>query len=93
MQHRNSERKKRHTGKYRNEQKQYVDVQIFINENATIMRLRDNAPKFDLISQAKVYNSDPDDMIKNIGYRIVSGYAKEMSYDRIYDTNILRIVL
>lgn len=76
-----------------NTQKQYVDVQIFINENATIMRLRDNAPKFDLISQAKVYNSDPDDMIKNIGYRIVSGYAKEMSYDRIYDTNILRIVL
>ena len=72
-------------------QKQYVDVQIYISETATVMRLRDNAPKFDLISQAEVYNSDPDDMIKNIGYRIVSGYAKEMSYDRIYDMNILRI--
>ena len=76
-----------------NLQKQYVDVQIYISENATVMRFRDNAPKYDLISQAKIYNSDPDDMIKNIGYRIISGYAEEMSYSRIYDANILRIEL
>lgn len=74
-------------------QKQAVDVRVCIKDDTVAIRFRDNAPGFDPVAQAAVYNAAPDDTVKNIGYRIVSGLAREMSYSRIYDMNILRIEL
>ena len=72
-------------------EEQCVDIQLCIDERHIIMRFRDNAKGFDLSSQASVYNAAPEDIIKNVGFRIISKYAKEMTYNRIYNMNILRI--
>ena len=73
------------------EDEKCVDIRLCIEEGHIMMRFRDNAKKFDLSSQASVYNSAPDDIIKNVGYRMISKYAKEITYNRIYSMNILRI--
>ena len=73
--------------------KQGLTVHIFAsveNGEATV-RIRDNAVPFDPWSKMRMHTADPDDPCRNIGIRLVTGLAKEMTYQSIFGLNVVTI--
>jgi anti-sigma regulatory factor (Ser/Thr protein kinase) len=72
--------------------KHTVDVRIVIIKDGMIIRIRDNTREFDPILRLEQYKGDKD-VTKNIGIRIVSGLAEDMTYRSTAGVNNLLIKL
>ena len=68
-----------------------IDLRIVITENKFVIRMRDNCPQFDVTKQIAVANADNADLTRNIGIRIVSRLATDISYMHAFETNSLII--
>ena len=68
-----------------------IDLRIVITENKFVIRMRDNCPQFDVTKQIAVANADNADLTQNIGIRIVSKLATDISYMHAFETNSLII--
>lgn len=69
--------------------KPMIDVRAVIAEDALIMRMRDNCPRFDVTKQIAEANSGCSDIMHNAGIRIASEIASEIIYLHTFDTNSL----
>ncbi|MDO5331075.1 MAG: MATE family efflux transporter [Bacillota bacterium] len=72
--------------------KKMIDLFVMVDESGKLtMRIRDNSLSFDPTTRITTFN--PDDPCKNIGIRMVSKIAKEMSYQQTFGMNVLSIEL
>lgn len=72
--------KKKHTS---------IDVYVCAENNEIIIRIKDNAVAFD--PHVKIHSND--DPTTNVGIKMVSKLAKEMSYQNTFGLNVLTITL
>ncbi|MEG2652737.1 MAG: hypothetical protein RSA17_04105, partial [Ruthenibacterium sp.] len=72
----------------KNKKEQFVDLKIVIKEDKAIIRIRDNCKAFNPKDRADMIS---DDIIKNIGIRMIIGMAKKMDYANILNMNYLTI--
>ena len=72
-----------------------IDLRVVITDDTFVIRMRDNCPHFDITEQITKANAPDADLTKDIGIRIVSKVASEISYLRTFETNsiILRFLL
>lgn len=70
-----------------------IDIRVVINGNDLILRLRDNCPEYDVTRQIAALNEADSDPSHNIGTRIVSRIATDITYLNTVDTNTLIIHL
>lgn len=68
-----------------------IDLRVVITDGHFVMRLRDNCPHFDVTKQIAVANAPDADPSKNIGIRIVSKTASDISYMHSFETNSIII--
>lgn len=72
-----------------------IDLRAVITGDMFVMRLRDNCPQFDITKQIAAVNAAGADPLQNIGIRMVSKTASDISYLHTFETNciILRFSL
>ena len=68
-----------------------IDLRVVITENKFVIRMRDDCPYYDVTKQIAVANADDADPTQNIGIRIVSSLASDISYMHAFETNNLII--
>lgn len=68
-----------------------IDLRVVISENNLVLRLRDNCPKYDITRQIAAAKEPGGDPTHNIGTRIVSRIASDITYLNTFDTNSLII--
>ena len=68
-----------------------VDIRVVHSGENIILRIRDNCVAFNPSEHARVMQTD--DMIKNVGIRLVYNIAKEVSYQHLLGLNVLTIRL
>ena len=66
-----------------------VDVRVVHKDDDVILRIKDDCVPFDPGERAKL--SDPDDLTKNIGIRMVFGIAQDVQYQNILGLNVLMV--
>ena len=66
-----------------------IDIRIVHKEEDLILRIRDDCVPFDPGERNSMMN--PDDMMKNIGIRIVFSTAREVEYQNILGLNVLTV--
>lgn len=66
-----------------------IDLRVVIADNDLVIRMRDNCPRFDVTAQIAEANAEGGDPVSNIGIRIVSKIASEITYLHTFDTNSL----
>ena len=66
-----------------------IDLRIVITGNKFVIRMRDNCPQYDITKQIAVANAEDADPTQNIGIRIVSKLASDISYMHAFETNSL----
>ena len=66
-----------------------IDLRVVITENKFVIRMRDNCPQYDITKQIAVANAEDADPTQNIGIRIVSKLASDISYMHAFETNSL----
>ena len=66
-----------------------IDLRAVIVDNSLVVRLRDNCPKYDITKQIAAVNEASSDPLHNIGIRIVSKTASDITYLNTFDTNSL----
>ena len=66
-----------------------IDLRAVIVDNSLVVRLRDNCPKYDITKQIAAVNEASSDPLHNIGTRIVSKTASDITYLNTFDTNSL----
>lgn len=66
-----------------------IDLRTVITENKFVIRMRDNCPQYDVTKQIAVANAEDADPTRNIGVRIVSKLASDISYMHAFETNSL----
>ena len=64
-----------------------VDVRLVAEGKRLILRLQDNCPRFDITKEIVRINSEEADVEQNIGIRITSRIAKNISYTSTFETN------
>lgn len=64
-----------------------IDLRVVISGNSFVIRLRDNCRQFDVTSQIAAANENDSDPTHNIGIRIVSKLASEITYLNTFNTN------
>ena len=69
--------------------KHSVDVRVVHKNDDIILRIKDDCVPFDPLERAKLF--DPEDITKNIGIRMVSRIARDVSYQNILGLNVLTI--
>lgn len=74
-----------------NEEKQRLDVKIFVKGEDITIRLRDNCDQFNPVDHFK--SMDPEDPTKGIGIRMVMKIAKDVVYINTLKLNNLTIKL
>ena len=72
-----------------------IDFRAVITEDTFVIRLRDNCPEYDVTKHIAEVNAADADITRNIGIRIVSNVASDISYLHTFETNcvILRFNL
>lgn len=68
-----------------------LDVRVIYKEDVLLIRLKDNCRPFNPKEVQGLF--EPDDVTRNIGLRLVSRYAKEMSYNNCLGINVLNITV
>ena len=71
--------------------KPMIDMRVVIADNALVIRLRDNCPKYDVTKQIAAVNEPGSDPLHNIGIRIVSKLASDITYLNTFEINNLII--
>lgn len=67
-----------------------IDVRVVIADNTLVLRIRDNCPQYDITKNiASVAESE--DLVHNIGTRIICKIASDITYLNTFDTNNLII--
>ena len=66
-----------------------VDVRVVHKNDDLILRLKDDCVPFDPGERQRI--ADPEDVTKNIGLRMVFGFAQEVQYQNIMGLNVLTI--
>ena len=75
---------------FEKDQKQHsVDIRVVHSGDTIILRIRDNCTAFNPADRAKV--TDPDDICKNAGIRLVYQIASEVNYQNLLGLNVLTI--
>lgn len=69
--------------------KHSVDVRVVHKENHLILRIRDDCVPFDPGSRRQMM--DPEDITKNIGIRMVTAMASDVTYQAVLGLNVLTI--
>jgi len=69
--------------------KHSVDIRVVHKENHLILRIRDDCVPFDPGSRRKMM--DPEDITKNIGIRMVTAMASDVTYQSVLGLNVLTI--
>ncbi len=69
-----------------------IDIRV-VTKNGLTLRIRDDCKEFDPEKRLEQYVPDKDDVMSNIGVRIVAGLAREMTYRPIAGINTLLIKL
>ena len=69
--------------------KHSVDVRVVHKNDDIILRIKDDCVPFDPLERAKLF--DPEDITRNIGIRMVSRIARDVSYQNILGLNVLTI--
>lgn len=64
-----------------------IDLRVVALEDALIMRIRDDCPHFDITKRIAEINGDDSDPTGNLGIRITSKTAKDISYTHAFETN------
>lgn len=64
-----------------------IDLRAVITEDTFVIRLRDNCPQYDVTEQIAAVNEEGSDPVHNIGTRIVSRVASDITYLNTFDTN------
>ncbi|MEG1771968.1 MAG: MATE family efflux transporter [Clostridia bacterium] len=72
----------------KNKKEQFVDLKIVIKEDKAIIRIRDNCKAFNPKEREDML---ADDIIRNIGIRMIINMAKKMDYANILNMNYLTI--
>lgn len=68
-----------------------IDLRAVITNSSFVMRLRDNCPPYDVTKEFSAVNEPGSDPVHNIGIRIVSKTASDITYLNTFDTNNLII--
>lgn len=68
-----------------------IEMRAVISENNFVLRLRDNCPQYDVTKKIVELNEEDADLLNNMGTRIVSQIADDITYLRTFDTNSLII--
>ncbi|MDO5441629.1 MAG: hypothetical protein Q4F55_03635, partial [Bacillota bacterium] len=71
--------------------KNRIDLLVSCEDENIFVRMRDNTAKYDVVKNLGAF--DPEDPCKNIGARMVSKLAKEMTYQCSFNMNVLTIEL
>lgn len=76
--------------KKKNNKTDSIDIYVSVIDENILLRIKDNSVPFDL---RKKFKGSEDDPSKNIGIRMVSKIAKEISYQSSFGMNIVSIEL
>lgn len=68
-----------------------IDLRVVVSGDNLAVRLRDNCPKYDVTRQIASVIEDESDLEHNIGIRVVSRIASDITYLNTFDTNSLII--
>lgn len=71
--------------------KNRIDLLVSCEDENIFVRMRDNTAKYDVVKNLGAF--DPEDPCKNIGARMVSKLAREMTYQCSFNMNVLTIEL
>ncbi len=66
-----------------------IDLRVVITNTTLVIRLCDNCPLYDVTRQIAIVNESCSDPIHNIGTRIVSKTASDITYLNTFETNNL----
>ena len=66
-----------------------MHIRMLYHDDGYILRIRDDCKPFDPVEWMELHSADEEDPTKNIGIRIVSAMAKEITYTRTLDLNNL----
>lgn len=66
-----------------------IDTYVEIDKNEVVIRIRDNSVPFDPTSRSTMIN--PEDPAKNVGIRLLTKIANEITYQNLFGTNSLII--
>lgn len=69
----------------------HIDVRVVNREDGLLLRLKDDCRPFDPRERAAIFN--PEDVTKNIGVRMITGLAKDISYQNMLGLNVLTILI
>ena len=70
--------------------KHSIDVRVVHKNDDIILRIKDDCAPFDPVEQAKLV-SDNEDIMKNVGIRMVYKIARDINYQNILGLNVLTI--
>ena len=64
-----------------------IDLRAVATEDTFVLRIRDNCPQYNVTAHFAAVNEENADRTKNIGTRIVSRMATDISYLHAFETN------
>lgn len=64
-----------------------IDFRAVVTGDIFVIRLRDNCPEYDVTKHIAEVNAPDADKLRNIGIRIVSNIASDISYLHTFETN------
>lgn len=73
----------------KDEKRHSIEIRTVIKDDDVILRIRDDCIPFDPYERSSIF--DGDDVLKNIGIRLVYAAASEVSYNNILGLNVLTI--
>ena len=75
----------------KDEKKHSIEIRAVIKDDDVILRIRDDCVPFDPYERSRIF--DGDDVLKNIGIRLVYKAATEVTYNNILGLNVLTVRL
>lgn len=76
---------------FNDKKKHSVDVRIVLKENELLIRLKDDCKRFNPKEVKELF--DPEDILHNIGIRMISRMAQSMNYQNSFGLNVLTIII
>lgn len=64
-----------------------IDLRVVITDNTFVIRMRDNCPEYDVTKKMAQVNQDDSDPTSDMGIRIVSKIASDITYLHTFETN------
>ncbi len=66
-----------------------LSMRAVIIDDMLVIRIRDNCPKYDVTKHIVLANENKDDLVSDVGIRMVSKLATEITYLHTFNTNSL----